>query len=745
MLRFILSFIWLFAVSVFARGIPFLDKQRRASDIIHDLITRSGIDNDPESQEFREMIITYPNNNPLKLLHYLAPKIPAIRHSPDISLRIRASRTDMDCGLAACVIATLGRICELQEEFVDDILKDRRFEQLVECVMCGVDHKDTYTEGLSIRDACRAAWGLAVLSSHQKSSDDNSRAALKALVSRVAHVLEHRQELLKRGDMLTNGVETVEKGIELFSEELAEDAVSVLWTFACVKACTGQNISSLVDLCTSLLVQDPFITRKTAQEEILSDIEMDTNIELGTNDVVERLAQSELATDNASSDVEIPSADHVVFETDRSSVPVAETLETSTAREKTCLLDWLSPNELIDSLWAIALIREKMDNTSSATDEYCEKALQRMAGVLQVELCRLRNHQEGEETVSREYLHDGIRNLDKEVKVSGESNALDHAVSDDDTEVEERSESDNLKESLIRNGDSITSEETGAFKNLSDATDGIEFTGLEEMRNDAADIDNTEVPDLVEHDKIPLIVADAIDLVKTGKLEDDGIEMIATQAEEYKVEVLGDASEAIENSRQLSLDISDIGDNQPLVSCLSSRDLCSLAWAVTELDGSHREAVVHDVSNMLNLLGVGSMNGLSGADLTNLCWALAKSSFAVQVDVSDVVVKWIADRAIEITSGDEFFNDSPSLLIQFTPHELGRLVWSLSTILLDQGTVRWTSVSIVSLTYRALLIAASHLALFRSEDMVSQEVNDFLMLFAESYNLATRLGLYGHF
>ncbi|GAX13938.1 hypothetical protein FisN_5Lh158 [Fistulifera solaris] len=665
------------------------------------------------------MITTHPNNNPIKLLHYLAPKIPAIRHSPDIALQIRASRTDMDCGLAACVIATLGRICELQEEFADDILKDRRFEQLVECVMCGVDHKDTYTEGLSIRDACRAAWGIAVLSSHRKSSDNKPGSVLEALAARVAHVLEHRQELLKRGDMVQDGVETVEKGIELFAEELAEDAVSVLWTFACVEACTGQNVSSLVNLCILLLIQDPFMTRKLAQEASLSDVEMDTNIELGTNDVVERLAQSELETESTSSDVEIPSADHVFIEAKDSSISVAETLETSAARKKMCLLDWLSPHELIDSLWAIALIREKLDNTSSATDEYCKKALQRMADVLQIELRRIKHHYETDETVSRDYFHDDISILDQEVKVSGDLDSLGHAVLDDNTGVEEWSETSRSRQSSKRkvnqdiNGECDIKAETDAPGDFSDMADEIELLGGEEIRNEGVEADSLEVlDDLLERHIFPLIVTDAIDLVNTEKpLEDDGIAVIARQADECGLEGVGGESE------QVFLETSDDADIDLPFSCFSSRDLCSLAWAVTELDGSHREAVVHDIAHMLNLLGVGSMRGLSGSDLTNLCWAVAKSNFAIQVDVSNVVVKWVADRAVEITSRDKFSDDSPSLLLQFSPHELGRLVWSLSTILLDQGTVRWTSVSIVSLIYRALLVTGSHLALFRSEDM----------------------------
>lgn len=596
----------LFLSSVFSRSTQFVDKHRRASDVIIDLISRSGIENDVESQQFRQVIATHQSTNPLKLLHYLAPKIPAIRHSPDVALRIRASKTDMDCGLAACVIATLGRACELQDEYVDDILNDRRFEQLVECVMCGVDHKAEYTEGLSIRDACRAAWGIAVLTANRKNNDDNFGQVLQALGSRVARVLGHRQELLERGNMVQDGIETVQEGLELFSEELAEDAASVLWTFACVKACTGQNVTSLVSLCTSLLVQDPFATRKMAQEGSWSSIALDANLEIGANDAVERLAQSEMETESIA--IESQTADHAVLAAEESSAPAAATPTASIISEKSHVLDWLSPNELIDSLWAIALHGAKLDHASSEVDACCEKALQKMAEFVQTELRRLESQYEIEEKVSTD-VPDGTNDVDLEIGASDEI-AEPTYVEDQqklgDNVVAEWPESDLSNDK---------GNEYQDFYSDEDATDSANHQQLAD--------------ELDDHENVPLKVIDAFELINTEKLQDEGIDGGVEQADERTPAIVGSLLDIVKNDKN-GQEASTENENDSVVYLLESRlsphDLCALAWAATELNGSHREVILRDISNIFELLGVDSVRGLSGADLSN-SWAGGMAKF----------------------------------------------------------------------------------------------------------------------
>lgn len=97
--------------------------------------------------------------HPRKLLHFLAPKIPAIKHSPNINLRIYSAQSDIDSGVAACVIGSLAHVSEIYDKertrqavksgdyinhssVATDLISDRRFEQLVECLLAGVNVKE---------------------------------------------------------------------------------------------------------------------------------------------------------------------------------------------------------------------------------------------------------------------------------------------------------------------------------------------------------------------------------------------------------------------------------------------------------------------------------------------------------------------------------------------------------------------------------------------------------------------------
>ena len=108
---------------------------------------------------------------PAKLLHAMGPKIRAIRTSPEYMLRIRSASAS-DANLAGFAIGHLARQSKLyaddvskvlssenQEELKSklirklksgswcrDLLLDRRLEQLVECVLCGVSVRDRIRE-----------------------------------------------------------------------------------------------------------------------------------------------------------------------------------------------------------------------------------------------------------------------------------------------------------------------------------------------------------------------------------------------------------------------------------------------------------------------------------------------------------------------------------------------------------------------------------------------------------------------
>ena len=287
-----------------------------------------------------------------------------------------------------------------------DIVKDRRFEQLIECVLCGV-HVPKHNEidsdaeaieevlstehieevlssenpnaddGLSIRDACRAAWGIAILGTHRSAQSIggvNVLVLLDALSVRVRNLLLGRVQMLRQDDLIKNEFETIEERLDNFSEELAEDAASAMWAFACVTACTGTSYPALFDICASILCQDPFDVRKRAQD-IEATLE---TLSVGSNDAVERLARSEIES----------AMDHAEDDTQRSTVREPRSAEMD---QKDALLDWLSPNELTDVIWAVALHDGKNEtanahNLTLNMETFCEIAFERAVSWLQKDL-----------------------------------------------------------------------------------------------------------------------------------------------------------------------------------------------------------------------------------------------------------------------------------------------------------------------------------------------------------------------
>ena len=277
---------------------------------------------------------------------------------------------------------------------------DRRFEQLVECLVCGVDVKKRkreylsmsidsrrvddgpdsladnddieelmegdevkVREGLNIRDACRAAWGIAILGAHHCGTLGGTRVMdlLVALSLRVRELLLSRLQMLFQGDLMGDisdtpnrdilsqrRKQTPEERLEELAEELAEDAAAAMWVFACVRACTGLRSDPLFETGCSILCRNPVELRKQA-------LQKDEGATMELNDVVDRLAFSESeirAVDDSEKTVNTTSQGSTFSE---SSADAALAKMTTGLEEKEALVDWLSPNELTDVLWALAL------------------------------------------------------------------------------------------------------------------------------------------------------------------------------------------------------------------------------------------------------------------------------------------------------------------------------------------------------------------------------------------------------
>jgi hypothetical protein len=170
----------------------------------------------------------------------------------------------------------------------------------------------------------------------------------------------------------------------------------------------------------------------------------------------------------------------------------------------------------------------------------------------------------------------------------------------------------------------------------------------------------------------------------------------------------------------------------------SPHDLCSIAWAVTDLRDPLRYLIVDLITQMFSNFGRDSLVNLPMADLSNLAWAIARSASQKQAlsfsEYSEtpaaVVTRWTAESALarlgidgHILEDDDVALAVNSMLQEFQPPELGRLLWSLSCTVanhidpLEHKQERDTSLS--QLAMLGLLTAGTNLSIFSTEDLVS--------------------------
>ena len=853
-------------------------KSRRASDLIVELQQRSGVNNDALlSLELRQLItqrtaeyvsqlydyqtelfqerdnnnndrprqqqqqqqqhaLPTPPRHPLKLLHFLARKVPAIQHAPDVALRIQAAASDMDCGVAACVLGTAGHVCELYDQIITtssssvaaEVAQDRRFEQLVECVLCGgvdllpkttmkkndrggddqfateasksndsegpVDaenieqvisaegiHPHVQQDGLSIRDACRAAWGIAMIGTHHPTGmigDVKVSDILTALSVRVRKLLLGRVQLLRQDDMIHGGQSTIEEGLNDFSDELAEDAASAMWAFASVTGVTGVTYPALFDVCASILCQDPFDIRRRGQEEIETTLEnlddsqdMEATLEtvaVGSSDVVERLARSNIAKELE----DAGNSSAIEIEKDVRSTTGIHDDQVGERRRRDALLDWLSPHELTDVLWAVALHGGKnytatpagaeAVNLTRSLEAFCEIAFDRTASRLQKELESIQNLS-GEEIAidvtadssldenkvmvevvdastvlnseAAKHHEDTSLNFSKGMTVDAAGLVAAEEITDvveaemieqtvDSTEasgeqhhievasLDEKDANDlNFAEGRKFENGKLKVTEYTVGDDVMEAIDASKVLASELESADDAQTEFTEKDITVTEttDIDPSIIAVKNEVTKKG--EPESLNTQSSLNVEYTLEPRS-AMEVFESRETKHF------DNLPIS---SPRDLCCLAWAVTELHDPLRFSVTKLVTNIFVCLGMNSLAGLSGGDVSNLAWSIAKNTkiqpgFDSTGEPASIVLEWIVDNALDYAALAESPNPSDIVMQRFHPPELSRLVWSVSNGMLDRECL---PDSVAALVYHSLVAAESNLSDFRTEDLVS--------------------------
>jgi hypothetical protein len=668
--------------------------------------------------------------DPRRLLSYLAPKVPAIRYSPDASLKIQCSPDSLDPGLAAAILASLARVVVVRDRAVaylcdnshdgiapsldsgdnhhqkerrrrrrhrsqqrklhkyrDEnmsplIAKERRFEQLVECLACGIDvpkRLDEYARptidhdadaesiddllnggmsppssssdakaerrkdgdaGLTARDAIRAAWGLSLLVGlqhpHETIGGEKVLDSLVALSLLVRDRLLSQMQELRLRDLSSVGCD-VEGLVAILAEQLARDAASAMWAFSCVRACTGLRFAPLFEVGCVILCQNPYEVRRRAQEAE-SDASVTANV--GASDVVDRLARAE---------------DGDLLNEDPSRLQSASAFGASISKaSRDTLLDYLSPNEVADVLWALALHGTRSHELTSQD----EVILSETAVTLRDVIC------------------------DRLIVWLQEERARVQSVKRDNWGDRKPASSDDvvdLQDSAPAGPEDANTAEVESFT----------------IGSGAGESDGQRIEVL---DAAAVLAAE-------------------TQSQEDNVNggfVSGKGSNILD-----SIPRSPPG-NDRLLHLFSPRDLCSIAWAVAELHDSLQTSVTQVVKTIFAELGDHCLYSLDGRDLSNLAWAIAKSPGAAgsdDFDTSAKVVSWIANVLVPVEDNGRFI--SLIQLSRLQPPEIGRLVWAVATIEShSDAPVDQLRESSSRLALAALSVAKENLHEYGAEDLV---------------------------
>ena len=152
----------------------------------------------------------------------------------------------------------------------------------------------------------------------------------------------------------------------------------------------------------------------------------------------------------------------------------------------------------------------------------------------------------------------------------------------------------------------------------------------------------------------------------------------------------------------------------------SMHNLCAMTWAATALRDSLRCSVTTIVSQLIVELGKTSLEDCSGADLSNLAWALAKCSTEGTQPIPGcrVVATWIAEQVYKEGGSmqDTVIERARHIQTKLQPPQLSRLLWSISCSLSDDREFYKDLEAPGKLALAGLLAAANNLHFYRTED-----------------------------
>jgi len=855
------------------------------------------------STDFDEIVESKIPISPQKLLHKVAKKIQPIQRSPDILLKIR-SASSQDAGTAAYTIGLLAGATDMYEkhqrndkegspssDLVEDVVKDRRWEQIVECVLCGVDvrkrmkelqalHHDAnensekgninepdreenhVIEGLDVPDASRAAWGLSTLGVDNyvdKLGGETLHDILTALSLRCQDILNNQWNELNEFALSSSNIIVDSPKLERWDdskENLARDAARSMWAFACVKACTNVRSDYLLATCCNILTAS-FISQDNLRKKTLeAEAVLDRLADIAKNDGEENDVLVEVTKEGNENNVDSLVETKLKNETGTDTV-------TESVQSNPMLSQHLSPLELANVIWALAvhnndihatdktkqieIVNSKIGNkkieSSSDEKEYDSTLVQHISRqilkILEDDLKQIETQEStypsnNIEEINKQQILSQNKNDEKEISFSEseikDSNHANNTDSVNNNEQSERDEPEGLEDlEVIDAAALLTDAQSPAKEILRNSTiindEIVGETELIEDRPEPGLFTDTNTPNTVE-------VVDAAALLRGEEDQDPEIIHLDEDSEQYSdtqydterdtnLEVLDSASllmgddqgkcelqsEGAENSensedeeiiinntakgKQIDSEPTENGENilgstndenkgdisvfeeydnnDPVLpifeQSFASKDLCSIAWAVTQLQwrpysqingrdsANEYGKIIHLIVSILTK--VGNLNSRTSGedpftmlkesgftDLSNLAWAIAKyvkgmrSSRSLTVEeeanisyVTCEIAHWSLLRLSQsVSTFDNNFKNSND--DQFIPPTLSRLIWSLTTISQEFKNGKGAKSNseklhhlLGKLTIAIIHEAKENLSSYRAEDLVSRTSN----------------------
>ncbi|GFH47522.1 hypothetical protein CTEN210_03997 [Chaetoceros tenuissimus] len=273
--------------------------------------------------------------NPKTFLHYITPKINAVRRSPELMLRIRNAQAS-DVSDACCSIGILGCLVELynlsmqklatitnkEEKYHDgdfikaEIRKDRRFGQLLECASCGINIRARMQEFMSDYNNITDEANEDVSDSDEEENDDDAEKSEYLSISDSTRwlsgmiAIDIGEEVKIRSHNITGAVTSIAtKALETLESEwlsymqkggdsdYLDEMIDITRALACARKKAQEAVDFYFERCVEILLKDA--------DEVHEDSTNNEESELKVDEIIDKLHSAEdleLGDNSTSSD-----------------------------------------------------------------------------------------------------------------------------------------------------------------------------------------------------------------------------------------------------------------------------------------------------------------------------------------------------------------------------------------------------------------------------------------------------------